>query len=100
MTMQPVMIELRVPMTVDQSGVLEMAGRQLDVPGFTLDLKYPPVPVTPREDIAADLARSGERVVLIRGLIDENHEAELRRRPGIVGVWSEGRIEPFGPFTF
>jgi subtilisin family serine protease len=92
--MKRVLVELRVPADTNMQA---FAGTGLvELPGFTLDQSYQPVPSSPPTDaLAASLAASNERVVLIRGEVDEAREEELRRTPNVVGVWTDAQIEPF-----
>jgi subtilisin family serine protease len=92
--MKRVLVELRVPADTNMQA---FAGTNLvQLPGFNLDQSYQPVPSSPpTQALAASLAASNERVVLIRGEVDEAREEELRRAPNVVGVWTDARIEPF-----
>jgi hypothetical protein len=90
-----VIVELRVPEILDPASTLDLARQQLRVPGFSLDPEYQPVPVSPRDDLAAQLTGAHERVVLVRGQIEESQEEVLRRLPGVIGVWTDSRVEGF-----
>lgn len=91
--MKRVLVELRVPANATMQALAETDLVQL--PGFTLDQSYTPVPSSPPTELTASLAMANERVVLIRGEVDETREEELKKLPNVLGVWSDARIEPF-----
>ena len=65
------------------------------LPGFELDAEYQPVPmgaVAAPEGAMATAAGT----ILIRGMVDEEKEEQLRSSANVVGVWTDAVIEPFG----
>lgn len=87
--MKRVIVELRVPAGADMSAIMEALAAQ--VQGFEIDRTYTPVPASAPPVSAGP----GEQVLLIRGVVEESAEPALRSAAGVVGVWSDARIEPF-----
>lgn len=96
MSKKRVIIELRTKMGTGPVDSLKMAS-ELKVEGLTIDKDYEPVPIEPAEEMVKTLESAGEEIVLIRGEIDEDMEDQLRTQPKVVNVWTDARIEPFGP---
>jgi subtilisin family serine protease len=83
-------------MRVRGAGPAAAAAGPGGLPGFAPDPDYAPVPV-PRAGRGA-AAAADERVVVVRGTLEEGGEEALRRDPRVVAVWSDARIEGFaGP---
>jgi subtilisin family serine protease len=95
--MKRVIVELRVPSGFAVGRSLTMTDVQL--PGFTLDPSYTPVPMAPPQNLARSLEATNEEVVIVRGEVDEQQEEALRQEPNVVAVWSDARIEPFVEMT-
>jgi hypothetical protein len=87
--MRRVIVELRVPSGAGMEMVMQSPVAR--VQGFQIDQGYTPVPV----ERAGSVTGSGEQVVIIRGTVEEDAEPALRSAPGVVGVWSDARVEPF-----
>jgi len=91
--MKRVIVELKIP--VDSTMQEIMKTEVANLPGFTIDETYEPVPASPSEDMAADLAAAKQKVVLIRGELEEEKEEELTALSSVINVWTDARIEPF-----
>lgn len=90
-----VIVEIRVPKTLALDVALSTVSKEIDVPGFTIDEEYQPIPSSPKPSLAAEIADANEQILLIRGTIEEDQEQALRDNPRVVNVWSDARIEPF-----
>jgi hypothetical protein len=91
--MKRVIVELRIPVDSTMQEIMETEVANL--PGFTIDEDYGSVPASPSEDMAADLAAANQKVVLIRGELEEEKEGELTALSSVISVWTDARIEPF-----
>ena len=91
--MKRVIVELRVSVDFSMDTIAEMGAVQL--PGFTVDPDYEPVPLSAPEEIAEALAVANEKVILIRGEVDEETEEELRAQPNVIDVWTDAKVEIF-----
>jgi hypothetical protein len=98
--MVQVMVELRIPAELEEGFALETAGA-LDAAGFVLDEAFPPVPSSPPAEHKATLEAAREKLVLVRGRVDEDRIPELRARPEVFEVWHDTHVEPMGgePFS-
>ncbi len=88
-----VLVELRVPRGLSVQTILGSPALQV---GFELDTGYEPVPTTPTQEDAESLEAAGEEVVTIRGVIDEDRIPELEAQDGVIKIWRDTRVEPFG----
>ncbi len=88
--MKKVIVELRTQAGWTRESVIQMAAA---LPGFQIDDSYEPVPAAPSEELASALG-SREEAVVIRGMVQEEKEEELKGAPTVIAVWQEGRIEP------
>jgi hypothetical protein len=88
MAEKQVIVEYQVKAGLSGNEILAQAARELTGSSFRLDRGYQPVPAP------AD-ATTGEQVVIIRGTVDEARIESLKQQPGVKGVWSDARIEPF-----
>ena len=91
--MKKVIVELRVSVDFTMDAIAETDAAQL--PGFTVDPDYEPVPLSAPEEMAAALSDANEEVVLIRGEVDEETEEELRAQPNVIDVWTDAKVEIF-----
>ena len=98
--MVQVMVELRIPAELEEGFALEAAG-DLAAAGFELDAGFPPVPSSPPAEQSAALEAAREKLVLVRGHVDEARIPELRAHPGVFEVWHDTHVEPMGgePFS-
>ncbi len=89
-----VIVELKVPL-----GFTTMrADMEMDVaklPWFKIDPEYKPISGSPTEKMVTSLAAANEKIVLIRGEIEEGREEELKALPNVVNVWTDAKIVPF-----
>ena len=89
--MKTVLVELVVAAGLSGGAVLDDAQQRL--PGVVIDRTYNPVPMA-----AAPQGREitpMQQVVIIRAKIEESTEDQLKALPGVIGVWSDARVEPF-----
>jgi hypothetical protein len=87
------LIELRVPRSLDRKAVLALAVDRLQSRNLTVDADYPPVPVKPRREDASRLG-AGEAVAVIRATVAAGEEAALARHPQVLRVWADTPISP------
>ena len=88
-----VIIELKMP-----AGLTMQAFRSinsLNLPGFKMDTKYEPVPISPSPEMARTLEMANEVLILVRGIVEEDKEDELKANPNVVNVWADAKIEHF-----
>ena len=90
-----VMVEIRLPRGLSRADALTMAERELALEGFQLDAEYGAIPMEPAEDQVAELAAAGDRIFLVRGIVDPGQEEALRSIERVINVFDEGRIEHF-----
>ena len=90
-----VIIEIRVPQKMPDSDVLTFFSEQIDWPGFELDADYEPIPAAPVADLEADLVAPNEKLMTVRGTLDERHEEQLKKIPCVFAVWTDATVEPF-----
>ena len=92
-----VMVEIRVPKHQSPAQTLTFA-RQLQSAGFQPDMAFEPVPAGEPADPAqaAELEAAGEITVLVRGSIHAGDIGTLEAREGVVAVWPDTPIAPFG----
>ncbi len=88
-----VIIELRAQADFSMQAALESDLARL--PGFKIDPDYEPVPVSPPEEMVESLEAANERIFLIRGVVEDENEGELKSHPDVLKVWSDAPIEPF-----
>ena len=86
-------VELRAPVNISMQAALDSDVAKL--PGFKIDQDYEPVPVSPSKEMVESMEAANEKVFLIRGIVEDEKEEELKSLPDVLKVWSEARIEPF-----
>ena len=90
--MSNVLIELVVAAGLSCSAIMDEAAMRL--PGVDLDRTYPPVPMsgTPSESaLPAD-----QQMVVVRGKLSATTIEQIKSLPGVINIWSDAKIEPFG----
>jgi hypothetical protein len=87
-----VIVELRAPANFSMQAALDSDVAKL--PGFEIDPNYEPVPVSPPKEMAESMPEN-EKIFLIRGIVEDEKEEELKSLPNVLKVWSDVRIEPF-----
>ncbi|TFH46384.1 MAG: hypothetical protein E4G94_02515, partial [ANME-2 cluster archaeon] len=87
-----VVIELMVP--VDITMTVSEIGKIIKLPGFKIDPKYKPVQVSPPENLAAELIAKKQKILLVRGEIDEDKENDIKLLRNVINVWTDAKIEP------
>lgn len=90
-----VIVEIRVPLGSSMSESLRLAA-SLEPEGLELDRSYQPVPVESTPDIAGELEAQSERLVIVRGKVEEDRIPALEKHPLVSRVWKDTPIEPFG----
>jgi subtilisin family serine protease len=93
--MKKVILEIKITRGFTMSTVMDMDIAK--IPGFKIDESYEPEPLTPTEEVAADMS-TDEEIVLIRGEVEEDKEEELKKHPNVVNVWTDAEIQPFNDF--
>jgi hypothetical protein len=88
-----VIVELRAPVNFTMHAAMNSDLAKL--PGFEIDPKYEPVPVNPPKEMVESLGTTNEKVFLIRGVVEDEKEEELKSSPNVLNVWSDAPIEPF-----
>ena len=86
-------VELRAPVNISMQAALDSDVAKL--PGFKIDQDYEPVPVSPSKEMVESMEAANEKVFLIRGIVEDEKEEDLKSLPDVLKVWSEARIEPF-----
>jgi subtilisin family serine protease len=86
-----VLIELRLGAGGSPVQAMGM-GASIDLPGFSFDEEFQPVPM-----VSPGLGASGTETYIVRGVVkDENDLEALRSRPEVVNVIPDTPISPFG----
>jgi subtilisin family serine protease len=86
-----VILEVRV-----KSGKKSLDATDVQLPGFTIDNGYAPVPIeVTEESVMRSLEAANEEVVLVRGEVDEQQEEQLRAAPNVIALWNDAPISPF-----
>lgn len=88
-----VIVEMVVAMHLSGAALTSQIVDRL--PSFRLDETFAPVEMTPREQDLPQIPE-GHKVVVIRGVVDPQQIDDLEAAPGVLKVWSDGRVEPFG----
>ena len=88
-----VIVELRAPSNFSMQAALDSDLAKL--PGFKIDQDYEPVPISPPKEMIKSIEAASEKVFLIRGIVEDEQEEELKSLPNVLKVWSDARIEPF-----
>jgi hypothetical protein len=90
--MKRVIVEVVVPAHLSASAALDNIAKRL--PGLVVDRAYEPVPAPtpPQPGLATG---PSQQAVVIRGEIEDSLEEQLKASPGVIGVWSDARVEPF-----
>lgn len=91
--MKKVIVELVVPAGISTAAALDSAAQQL--PALVIDKTYEPVPMSAPSQSGVEIAQS-QQVIIIRGEINDGAEDQLKTAPGVIGVWSDAHVEPFG----
>ena len=82
------LVELTAPPVTAPLAGLDLGAA---LPGFTRDPEFDPVPMSS--------GAAGGATVVIRGTVDgddvDSALAAIERQPGVVRVWTEGRLGPF-----
>jgi serine protease AprX len=89
-----VVVELRVPRRSLSS--LRTAADSIRLPSLQIDSDLLPIPVaaaTQRMQISLDAA--DERLILLRGSMDEARIDDLRRHANVIGVYADSVLAPF-----
>ena len=90
-----VLVEIRVPSSLEGADARLSLAAGVDVPGFELDSGFAPVPVSAHAEQAANLAASSEEVVIVRGTVAPDERAALESQPNVIKVWDDTPIAPF-----
>ena len=83
-------VELRAPVNISMQAALDSDVAKL--PGFKTDQDYEPAT---SKEMVESMEAANEKVFLIRGIVEDEKEEELKSLPDVLKVWSEARIEPF-----
>ncbi|HBB35258.1 MAG TPA: hypothetical protein DDZ80_17830 [Cyanobacteria bacterium UBA8803] len=90
--LQFVLVEMRLPKS---QGMAALQLAQNNTPdSFHLDTSYEAIPMSPSQEMAAQLAVD-EEVVIVRGQIEENQIPELEAQPNVIKVYPDTPIAPF-----
>ncbi len=84
---------MRAPVNISMQAALDSDVAKL--PGFKIDQDYEPIPVSPSKEMVESMETANEKVFLIRGIVEDEKEEELKSLPDVLKVWSEARIGPF-----
>lgn len=87
-----VFIELIVPTGISMAAA-DMA-KLVRLPGFKIDPNYQPVTSSPPADMVKELTASKQKIMLVRGEVEEGREEEIKALPNVVNVWTDSVIEP------
>jgi serine protease AprX len=90
--LQSVLVEIRVPKSRGMAA-LQLA-QDSTLPDFHLDTSYEAIPMSPSQEMAAQLAID-EAVVIVRGQIEESRIPELEAQPNVIKVYRDTPIAPF-----
>jgi hypothetical protein len=89
------LIEMRVPKDVSNS--ITAAATHLGLKSQVFDLGFPAVPMPALEpSMEVSLATSRERVILGRASLPDAASGDLRNHSGVVAVYEDGQVSPFG----
>ena len=91
--MKKIILEIRVPVNAGMSMIMEMEMEIARLPGFNLDENYHPIPLHPSKELAAHLASTQEKIVVIRGELEEPKEHILIEMSNVIDVWTDGKIQ-------
>jgi subtilisin family serine protease len=91
--MKKIIVEMKAPMGLSVDAAMETPAAKM--PGFTMDRTYDPIPVEVSKEAATTLDATKEEIVLIRGVVDEKEETNLKKQANVIEVWTDARIEPF-----
>ncbi|QQO57236.1 MAG: hypothetical protein N838_31685 [Thiohalocapsa sp. PB-PSB1] len=91
--METVLIEILVSSHMTGAALMTAAIERL--PEVQIDRDYQPVEITPRPDDAARVA-IGEKVIVIRGRIASDQRDVAESRPGVLNIWTDTKVAPFG----
>ncbi|MGH9765903.1 MAG: hypothetical protein ACREAB_00595 [Blastocatellia bacterium] len=90
--MKRVIVEVMVPANLSAVATLDNVAQRLH--GLVIDRTYEPTPMSAPSQPGLAIAPS-QQVVVIRGDIEDSLEDQLKAAPGVIGVWSDARVEPF-----
>ncbi len=91
--MKKVIVEMKASMGMTMD--MAMATPAAKVSGFTMDMRYDPIPVEATKEVTTTLDATKDEIVLVRGLLDEKEEKNLKLQDNVVDVWTDARIELF-----
>jgi len=87
-----VILELRAPVNFTMNAAMNSDLARL--PGFKIDPNYEPVPVNPPKEMIESMETANQKIFLIRGVVEDEKEEELKSSSNVLNVWSDARIEP------
>ncbi|MDP9316157.1 MAG: S8 family serine peptidase [Chloroflexota bacterium] len=92
--MERVLIELQVPRLRSMS-LAQLINDELQLPGFTQDPAFAPVPSTPPRRFAASFDNTNDEVVLLAGTVATTERDQLEAHPNVLRVLRDTKLEPF-----
>ncbi|HLF28637.1 MAG TPA: S8 family serine peptidase [Anaerolineae bacterium] len=97
-TPRRVLVEVRAPVVSRPAVAASIAmesGRKL--PGFARDESFEAVPLRARgrPGVRVALGPADGGTLVLRGTLDPTAEAELKKRPEVIAIWSDPPIAPF-----
>ncbi len=87
-----VIIEIVVAANITGAALISTIDERL--PDVIVDENYQPIPIVPA-DIDMKRISDGERVITIRGMIEQERINDIEKVPGVLHIWRDAKVEPF-----